>query len=71
MPWFMVKGHFRRTTSRETWIEIEAPDRQAAIVQAQEEDAQGDLEWRDDDECEDTDKSWTAKDFTPPEESRG
>ena len=64
MPWFMVKGHFKRATLRETWIEIEAPDRQAAIVQAQEEDAQGELEWRDYD-LDDTDKAWTAQEFTP------
>jgi hypothetical protein len=72
MPWFLVTGHVTRTTLRETWIEIEAPDQQAAIEQAQEEDAQGELEWRDDKLChEDTDKSWSAQEFTPTtEESR-
>jgi hypothetical protein len=65
MPWFMVKGHFKRTTLHETWIEIEAPDRESAILQAGEEDAHGDLEWRDDDHCDDGDKYWTAQEFTP------
>jgi hypothetical protein len=62
MPIYMVQGWFKRTTLRETWTEVEAPDEATAIQLAQDEDEEGDLEWRDDDqEPEDTDKEWSAQ----------
>ena len=62
MAIYRVEGWFRRTSVRETWTEVEAPDEATAIELAQAEDDEGNLEWKEEDQDPiDTEKEWHAE----------